>query len=199
MGINEISFEERLAFGSEKEELILQLLNENVINVDGQLFTGWERATKEQDIKYKIDAWASNPAGNKFDVQLKFRESGNDLGIAVVRPFEDVETLKEQALNGKIPFDRDAKCNTYLYATLTEHCLVVAKTETIKMIYTRLLNDLIAGNGDISFTSFRNSLYGAELRFVVDAGQGYSYNQKKIICYITPYLIETLGGYVRAI
>lgn len=199
MGINDENFADRLAYGASKEEYILNLLNENPVNVDGRCVVRWEKSSPEEDMRYKIDAWAFAENGKKVDVQIKYRQSGNDVGVAIIRPFENVEALREQHRTGKIPWDRDAVGNAYLYVALTEHCLVVVPTDRIKLIYTRLLNDMIAGEGEITDTSFRNNLYGAELRFVVDSGEGYSYNQKKIICYITPYLIETLGGYVKVI
>lgn len=139
-------------------------------------------AQTSDDIEKKIDAWVKDGPALR-SVQVKWRETGGDLGLAIVRPYVDHDTFVAQYLADELPRDRDFKGRAELYAYATPDILVVVEATVVKRICEEALCLLAQSDGFI-----RNLFWvrdGVELRLVTDAGQGYSARQRKIICYIS--------------
>lgn len=148
------------------------------------------RATERDDITNKIDAWVKDH-GTMRSVQIKWRETGGDLGIAMVRPWVDRETFDQQLTDGTVPWDRDMKATPDLYAYATPTVLVVAEGAEV----ARICHEAAVVLADEGFQGrMRTVENGVELRLVTDKGRGYSGGQRKVICYISPTLLVQRGA-----
>jgi hypothetical protein len=194
---NSLDKDERVKIGKQYEASILKMLNEHRPVVCHTVFDKWIEADEHDDMVNKIDAWAySGLAGGK-SVQIKYRETGSDLGIAVVRPYVDFETLAHQVENSEIPFDRDFGSTPDLYACLNGSLLMVVEGEKVKKGCALMMNQFMKHGGFKGYNGFVHANYrGAELRLVTDKGAGYSEGQQKIICYLAPSFIKMAGGYI---
>lgn len=192
MSLNVLHEVDRIKQGKIKEDQILGLLNELDWEVNGEKVKVVEPATLEQDLHDKVDAFAVCDS-DRWSVQIKFRDTGQDLGVACVRPWKSHKLLKEQWKADKVPWDRDMKSPVDLYVCLNDNRLVIASGSEIKKICTDLLDKLVEDKiGFASGNTFpRKGGEGAELKRIYDKGQGYSGGQGKIICYITFDLLES--------
>lgn len=192
MKTNHLDESDRLRIGAGNEAAVLRRLL--------AVYPTIVPAQTSDDIEKKIDAWVrdsasphSGSAGNRLrSVQVKWRESGGDLGVAIVRPYVDHETFVRQYLADELPRDRDFKGEAELYAYATPDILVVVEAGVVKRICEEALCLLAQSDGFI-----RNLFWvrdGVELRLVTDAGQGYSGGQRKIICYISSTVLLDNGA-----
>lgn len=149
-------------------------------------------ASMVDDVQNKIDAWVRDD-GTMRSVQIKWRETGGDLGIAMVRPWVDRETFDRQLAAGTVPWDRDMKATPDLYAYATPSVLVVAEGAEV----ARICHEAAVVLADEGFHGrMRTVEDGVELRLVTDKGTGYSGGQKKVICYISAALLVARGAVV---
>lgn len=203
MASNSKPIEERLEIGKQKEADTLELLNELVKSVpDGRRVLCWCPSDRADDINHKIDAWAEFEQDDRMSVQIKFRETGQDLGIALIRPWNWEEFKQDYEILADCHYDRDYKEIADLYVVLNEQFnqLVIGDGRKIKRICEILLDSLYAQEDDPfkQRTYFQDeNRYGAELRLVTDQGEGYTEGQKKIICYIKPFLVQKQGGEIH--
>ena len=75
------NYDERISKGRYIESQILKNLNDRVQS-RGVKF---EEPTEREDIESKIDAWLINPSNKKYSVQVKYRETGDDIIFEVIK------------------------------------------------------------------------------------------------------------------
>lgn len=164
----EMTFEERLALGKQREAEVLERLQHSFWSVIP--------ATEAQDKVDKIDAWV-RWKGVSYSVGVKWRDSGVDLGIAAVRPFVDRPTLNLQWNRGEVPWDRDAQHYCDLYAVGKPDGVTVYTGASVKVMVDNALSHYI------NHGMMKTALY--EIKIVEDRGaSGYTAGQKKLIVYI---------------
>lgn len=198
MASNSLSFQDRLNLGKEKEEDILELLTELVhTNPNGRRVLSWSAGSKSDDINDKIDAWAEIEDADRQSVQIKWRDTGQDLGLSVYRPWTGFDDFKNEVSNER--YDRDYKEYPDLYVLSVEqfNMLVIGDGYKCHRIAEILLESLAQEETD-PFEIWNSyeapGKYGAELRLVTDLGEGYTEGQQKLICYIKPFLVEKQNG-----
>lgn len=74
-------YNERVANGRRIEKLIFEAMNARLRPRNNCL----EEPTREEDKALKIDAWLVNPAKKRYSVQIKYRESGDDIIFECVK------------------------------------------------------------------------------------------------------------------
>lgn len=176
--MNRGTFEERLAEGQEREAQVVDQLQRKFWSVIP--------ATEAQDRADKIDCWV-RWKGVSYSVAIKWRDSGRDLGIAAVRPY-DAEAFPEQwkhhAWNWPegsetVPWDRDAQHYADLYAIGSDDGLTVVTGASVRRVVTMALGDLAR------LGILRHPEGHWDIRVVTDRGaSGYSSGQQKLIVYI---------------
>lgn len=201
--LNDQNIKDRVRKGKRVEADILTTLKAaGPIRMGQRVLTDWREATAEEDMRDKIDAWVTashidDPglrAGGS--VQIKFRESGSDLGIACVRPYIDQTTFRRQWEDDTVPWDRDMVTEVNIYVVkVPDMGLVVAPAAPVKAVIDQLIEEL-ADEPGFKGSVFRSDPEGVELRFTTDKGKGYSHGQRKIIAYITPHALVKMGGVV---
>ena len=201
-GTNYLSFDERVEIGKEKESDTLDLLNSLVRRIPQRdCVVEWSASSRSDDINDKIDAWVSCEDTDRLSVQIKFRETGQDLGVSLIRPWDWEEFKRDFEILQDCHYDRDYKEMTDLYVVLNEQFdqLIIGDGQKIKRICEILLQSLYEQDEDPfqEWNYFRDEKrYGAELRLVTDKGQGYSEGQQKLICYIKPFLVQKQNGMI---
>lgn len=199
MSSNDKPLEVRIAIGKEAESIILDEVNRLCpIVVDGRTLTAFTASTPEEDMHQKIDAWVYDEHEGDMSVQIKHRESGRDLGIAVIMPYEgDYWFCSTYKARDELHFDRDM-VNTpdyYLVANDTQIC--VAPGRMVKLGVNAILSSLFNNGGfGGSNTYTYPALDGLELKLVKDRGAGYSAGQQKVICYIKLDALAKRGAYL---
>lgn len=176
MNTNHLGIEERLAAGKRHEEAAMYELQ--------RMFWSVIPATDEQDKVDKIDCWV-RWKGVSYSVAIKYRESGTDLGLALVRPYVDHPTFELQWRNLQVPFDRDFQHIADLYAVaLPDGLQIVTGISVLKTCNEALRTHAV---------SAKRSGEGWELKVVKDLGaNGYSSGQKKLIAYIDIDALERI-------
>jgi hypothetical protein len=154
----------------------------------------WQASTMDEDKYAKIDAWVQDSNYRRLSVQIKYRESGQDLGLALVRPYEGWESFSNDLKCGTVEWDRDMQSTPNLYVVQSPGLgLVVVPGQAVKDAAMALLQEM-------AYEPFEGSSYqgaeGIEVRIVRDKGAGYTYDQKKLISYMTPRFLVKLGGKV---
>jgi hypothetical protein len=196
---NHLDIDERVARGIAHEERILQLLNEQLIFLRRQRVKQWASATISEDIADKIDAWATLEDGTKLSAQIKYRESGADVGVAVLMPFINHEALLGQYEFNKLPWDRDMRSKAELMVCLSAggSVLTVSEMHLVKRAVDVMLSYFVT----TGYFDGRNFVHedcpGVEFKVVTDQGRGYSAGKKKLVCYIAPALLESAGAFVH--
>jgi hypothetical protein len=193
---NYLSQAERVEIGKKREALILDALNETPIQFRGEKINKWVNSSATDDMRNKIDAWAIYGNDSEFSVQIKYRETGGDLGIACVRPWESHHWFCKAFESKSLPLDRDLKSNVDIYVCNYNNKIIVADGKIVKNACWKMMDKLAQSKWGFRDYTFTVPEYrGAELRLVTDRGsEGYSSGQKKIICYISPALLARVGG-----
>ncbi len=202
MALNTLDIDERIKQGKEVESYILSILQdiEPLVKVDGHSIGNWYESTSDEDMHGKIDAWAESLQHGLMSVQIKYRETGQDVGVAVLRPWDDDDRFKWGYDYHALPWDRDMVNMADIYVVLIGSQLIIAPGEVIKRA-CRIMVDKLRLNGGFNeqraFTS--RECWGCELRIVKDRGAGYSQYQHKVINYIKPELLLQAGATVLTI
>lgn len=181
--MNHLPFAERLALGQIYEADLLEALNSSTVSIGGQEYSGWTKSTKEEDIEKKIDAWV---CGSSAQFKLRQRGSGNDLGIAMIRPYVGDKEFMADYESGNISYDRDMYTTTDLYVWIVDKKITVALGSEVKKILMESLTLLYSEGG---FNGWKNtSGSGYQLQLLKDAANGIP----KVICYIKPSALTTV-------
>lgn len=184
MSINEQKFGNRLRAGKQEEEKILKILNET----QPWLLTEWKASSVKEDIEKKIDAWASDFLRLKiFSVQIKYRDSGMDLGIALLRPWEGIAKFRKDYELSKLKFDRDYVAGVDLYVCMAGNRLILSNCDAVHMFCQRALAHLY----ETGFFVHEDNDW--QLKAVTDADNG----QRKLICYIPFHSLLREGAYMK--
>ena len=169
----------RVAHGRNRESQIANALNT-------QCGLNLTDATDADDKIHKIDRWL-NRNGQRIPLQIKYRETGDDLLFEVFDTFDgwDAPTNK---------VGRDMKGNARLYAVLRSDCRTVniIEVQNAKKIIDTLLmlaKQMGWSESDGMFHTFRFRVNGqtAELKVQRDPGDGRS----KMIAYIPSAALAT--------
>ena len=176
MNTNGLGFEERLAAGKRQEAAVIVDLQ--------RMFWSVIPATDEQDIKEKVDCWV-RWKGVSYSVAIKYRESGTDLGLALVRPWTGMEAYRELFVADALPYDRDFKHVTDLYAVAVPSGLVIVTGISVYRTCKEALLNLAEHGED----GMQDDAYA--LKVVTDKGaSGHTAGQKKLIAYLKTDALE---------
>jgi hypothetical protein len=165
----------------------------------------WVKTTTRDDKTNKRDAMALHN-GKYVYAQLKYRQpnSGGDIGVALLQPFEGREVIRHTLLNEREKMEyywaRDYIFDGGVYVCLSndwESLYIMPYRETIKPIVTKVFKEWMtdpAGydltNSNRVYRSVGKTTTGCELRFKMDSGRNsWDSGQKKVICYIPPSLV----------
>jgi hypothetical protein len=193
MPTNHLDIRDRIASGQKHEQAILQTLNSLEVNLGSLTLTSWTHATTSEDKHDKIDAWALS-GSLRLSAALKYRESGQDLGVALLRPWEGDRAFCD-TYPGALPWDRDMQNMTDLYVCATANHLLVTRGKQIELIAGYMLGKLRANGGFGAENTFGSHEQGVTLKLVTDQGGGYSAGQQKVIAYIRPKLLVQHGAF----
>lgn len=75
-------FEERLADGTGEEDIIAERWKPRLLTQYGATL---EKVEKSEDMSDKIDRWLTTAKGTRLGVQIKFRESGDDILVEIIK------------------------------------------------------------------------------------------------------------------
>lgn len=191
MTLNTLSIDERVKRGKAKESTILDTLAELPIALGGELVMSWEESTEYEDKHLKVDAWAHTDS-YRYSVAIKFRESGKDVGVAVLMPWNPDE-FYERYETDALPWDRDMREVADYYIVQIAGELIIAEGKLVHGICRRMVDELYEAGG-FRYKSFTGPYGGIMLQQKTDEGGGYSYDQDKVLCYIPPKFLVQLGA-----
>lgn len=198
MSTNTLAEKDRITVGKLREAEILAMLNEIKPVLWGTTLHTWTSSSFVEDVHDKVDAWCwGEDEGDNYSVQIKYRDVGSDLGIAVIRPWlSNYKFILDREL-GTTKWDRDMKGVEDIYVCLIGKTLVVVSSVIVKKAVSILLDKLAAAGGFSGRRFAPNECPGAELRLVTDRGSsGYSAGQEKVICYISPQILRAGGAFI---
>jgi len=197
---NHLSIDERMIHGKRREKEILALLNSNSTDVvvEGVRYTNFIPSTNRDDMYNKIDAWCTSDADDRaHSVQIKFRDRGEDVGIAAIRPYRTHEEFVRDVERDDVEYDRDLRSDVDLYVCVVDNgsALVVTTGKKIKRACSIVLSAFADSDGFEGRSWYRDKYRGTVLKLVTDRGDGYTYGQDKIVVYIAPWLLQRVGAY----
>ena len=203
MATNHLSQDERMAHGKAREKEVLALLNSLEVVVEGVRYFDFTPSESQDDIYNKIDAWCISDGG-AHSVQIKFRDRGEDLGVAAVRPYHGHADFVRGIDRGHVDWDRDMKGDVDLYVCLVDNAsvLVVTTGKRVKRAVTLLLAAFAADHKGFNGTRswYSDKMRGAVVKLVTDQGsEGYSAGQNKIVIYLAPWLLGNHGAMVKRV
>lgn len=76
-----------------------------------------EVPTNKEDVKDKIDLWVTNPKGRRLSVQVKYRESGDDLIFEIVKNVRLWDDGRDYICRAQLYFFVDRQGTGWLYWT----------------------------------------------------------------------------------
>ena len=171
--LNGESYQERVAHGKEGERNILDVIRKSGIHIT--------EPTAEQDIHEKIDGWM-DWKGKQVAVQVKFRESGDDVLFEVLKDID------------KGTVGRDMRCKA-------EYYLVRNRCGKIRMYLVEELKAKVATFQDLVLGEIRKNTgvttWGRTgspivVKIVFDRCHG----NRKLIAYFNPSYLKCLGEWV---
>jgi len=174
MMLNGEDYDARVIQGKLGEKQILDVLRKAGIKI--------AEPTDEEDIKDKIDGWMEWD-GTTVAVQVKFRESGDDV------LFECMKDI-DRGITG-----RDMRCKA-------EYYLVKDRTGKIRMFLVRELKTKVAGFIDLVLNEHRRNpsvkAWGSvsapiNVKVVFDKCHG----NRKLIAYFNPKTLKCLGEWTH--
>lgn len=199
MSMNELDLDKRLELGKLAEKKVLaELYDKHMpIKLDTNNFLTINSSTREEDMHGGVDAWISTGT-ETYSVQIKNRETGSDLGLSIIMPYEgDYWFCSNFKAFSELNWDRDMRNvpDYYLVANPDQFCLV--RSATVKNGIMAILSSLYNYGGFGGARAFSNpALDGLELRLVRDRGAGYSAGQTKVICYIRLDALKSRGAWI---
>lgn len=196
MALNTLDIDERVKQGKNVEASILEKLKWfSPMDWQDDSIRFFTLATDEEDMHLKIDAWATMGFQDRKSVQIKYRETGGDVGIAVLRPWNDDRLFSIDYDRHSLPWDRDMKHMADIYVVQIGKRLIIAPGTVVKRACNIMVDKLRLAGGFGYPNSFTDSkCWGCELRIVRDRGAGYSAGQYKVINYIKPELLLAAGA-----
>ena len=162
-------YEARVAVGRKVENSILAALRQAGVNI--------VVPTREEDKHQKIDAWIIDTKGDKHSLQIKYRETGDDILFELIRDFKDAAP------------GRDMLCEAEFY-------LVVNRKGTARLFYTAPIKAwatklLELAKKELSVNPAKVSWKGLkpwEMKVTIDRGN----KSRKLMAYMSPSMFESV-------
>ena len=154
-----------------------KVVEHKIINAFRQMGYNIEDPTSSEDRNDKIDGWWIDKKGGRVSLQIKFRESGDDILFELVKdldrkiPGRDI--ISKAALN--LVVDRSGKARMFLTKPIKEQAQKIVD----------VLLPIISRDAGKGFWSGN----GWEVRVQQDRAHG----QRKLVAYFSPNLFSPLG------
>lgn len=135
-------------------------------------------ATPEEDQQDKIDGWMVDKAGDKHSIQIKYRETGDDILFEVVKDLD-------KSYEGR---DMVSKAEFYVIVNRTGYCRLFL-TAPIKKWAQKLLAMAMQ---DLSVKRSKRNWKGIrpwEMKITIDRAHG----NRKLMAYFSPTMFEAIG------
>lgn len=165
------NYKQRIDAGKAKEKMIIDQLRGHGIKID--------EPTSQEDMYEKIDGWIYDKNGTRASVQIKFRESGDDIIFEIVKDLD-------RDIPGR---DLISKAEYYLVVNRDGIGRLIA-TKAIKdkahMILERVKKDLLAMPSKTRWQDV-----GWEAKITQDRAHG----QNKLMAYFNPKMFTILGSW----
>jgi hypothetical protein len=165
------NYNDRISAGKKVESAIINGLRNRGFKIDD--------ATADQDMHQKIDGWWIDKKDNKYPLQIKFRQSGDDILFELMR---DVDRNIE---------GRDIKSKAVIY-------LVADRNGTTRMFLTKPIKEKASEILKTVFTDLekepnKNEWEGPnwQARVQFDRANG----ARKIVAYFDPRMFHVLGSW----
>lgn len=165
-----LDYNQRVDAGKRVEKKILDALRSKGIKI--------EDPTSSQDMHDKIDGWWLGKNNNqKYPVQIKFRQSGNDILFEIIKDLD-------RNIAG-----RDLKSKSVLYLVADKHGTTrLFQTEPIKKKAQEILN-IVQQDLEDDPKQTRWSGNGWEAKIQYDSAHG----NKKLVAYFNPNVFNSLA------
>jgi len=162
----------RIKTGKKIEHQIIAALRDRGMNIDSP--------SPHEDMRDKIDGWMIDPTGVRHSVQIKYRESGDDIIFEIIKDIQ------------KNIFGRDIESKAQFY-------IVVDRQGTGRMYSTILIKSwarkmLAMVQKSYSVNPAQTEWKGNqghhlwELKITLDRAHG----QRKLMAYMSPYMFEAI-------
>jgi len=169
--LNDKDYQERVAKGKAGEKEILNILRARGIKIADP--------THAEDMYDKIDGWMEWN-GKKVAVQVKFRESGDDVLFEIAKDLDTGDMGRDMLCKAEFYLVRDRKGKIRMFS--------VAELKTkAKALYDFVLKDLVKNPDKENWGGWQGS--NVNVKIVVDKAHG----NRKLIAYFNPEKLKTLG------
>lgn len=165
------NYNQRIAVGKVKEKAIVDQLRKYGVKIDDP--------TAQEDMYDKIDGWMYDVHGTKNSVQIKFRESGDDIIFEIIK---DLDLDRP----GR---DMISKAQLYLVVNRSGNGVLI-HTETVKKKASELLKVVQSDLQKIP-SKTQWSGVGWEMKITQDRAHG----QNKLMGYFNPKMFKALGNW----
>jgi hypothetical protein len=169
------NYNQRIAAGKVKEKMIVDQLRKYGVKIDDP--------TQQEDMYDKIDGWMYDSKGVKNSVQIKFRESGDDI------IFEMVKDL-DKNIPGR---DMISKAQLYLVVDRTGAGKLI-NTDSVKKKAQELLK-VVESDLEKNPNKTRWSNVGWEVKITQDRAHG----QNKLMGYFNPKMFTIIHNWKFAL
>jgi len=196
---NEQPVDMRIAWKNPIERWIREVMNKNGVRFEGHVLNNWRETSDQEDMLDLRDAQDTTSLGNR-DVfaQTKYRqpENGSDILYCLMQPYPGNADIARQMLREKrgLLFGRDHRCQTQIYATMSESWLKLKCLDTHKSIkpkIDRILDEFLNSDAPLEADKSKNVFRASwnrrfELRCFADADSGVL----KVCAFLPPNLFE---------
>ena len=159
-------YAERIRQGKEIESQIIESWRTRLVPINFTL----EAPTEQEDIQDKIDVWLINPLSRRFSVQVKYRETGDDLIFEAVKDLATWKDGRDYISKAELYFFIDRLKTGWLYKTQ-------AIKDSVKLLREMVQKDLQENTGQTHWKAV-----GCDLKVTVDHANGNS----KLMAFFVP-------------
>ena len=172
---------QRVDAGKKVEQKIIEILNKAGLNLSNP--------TNSEDILNKVDAWVDNGKNGKTGIQIKFRETGNDLLFEVYDTFVGFNHP-----NNKL--GRDLKGDAKLYAVLIKQKILMVEKRQAEEVIQEMLDEARCNgwserNQSSQTLYYESNNHELQLKLQSDPSDG----RKKIVAYIPREFFSNCKSY----
>lgn len=165
------NYQDRIKQGKRVEHLILANMRTRNPSIK------FDEPTVNEDCNAKIDAWLVNPKGTRYSVQVKYRETGDDILFEVVKNTATWE------------LGRDLQSVAQLY-------LVVNREGTARLFWTAPLKALaqkLMEQAKQDLTDNPNRVLWADKNFEMKHTTDHAHGNRKLVAFFNPRYFSVLG------
>lgn len=163
------NYSDRISSGKAVETKILNALRQKGYQIDDP--------TESEDKYDKIDGWWVDKKGQRYSLQIKFRETGDDILFELVKDLD--KNIPGRDIISKavlyLVVDRSGKTRMFLTAPIKE------KAQKIQELILQILSK------NPTKTEWKGQ--GWEIRVQHDRAHG----QRKVVAYFSPSMFQPLG------